>query len=188
MAKYVIKIRLLRALVHVERHTDRPWFIPLVALGAGADFFIIIIPTDMLLVSATLMRPRRWIWNGIWVAFGSAVGAALLGAAVLHWGEPVIRFVSEGALESEAWQSTRGFVDRHGFWAMAALALGPFPLHPAVIVASVAKVPVLEQFAAYFLGRGIKYLFFSWVASHAPSLITRFTGKPHLPKKKAVSA
>ena len=176
MAKRSLETQLMRAMVRLERYTDRPWYIPLLGFLAASDFFILVIPTDALVVSAAAIRPKRWIWIGLGVALGSALGASLFAVAIFQWGDPIIRFFSPGALESESWQSTAKFLSEWGFWALAALAAGPFPLHPAVFVASTAHVAPTEQFLAYFLGRGAKYVIFSWIATHAPGLIKGLWG------------
>ena len=63
---------------------DRPWYVALVGGLAALDLFIMIIPTDGLLVTSVLVRPKRWVSWFLWVSIGSAVGAAAL-AAIIHW-------------------------------------------------------------------------------------------------------
>lgn len=168
--------RVMNRLSHLEKYADRLWFFPLIALLAGLDFFILIIPTDGILVSATLMKPKKWITIGLTVALGSAMGAAAVAWLTQWHGEWMLAHIFQSAMHSSSWERTQSFLEDHGIFTLSLIALSPFPLQPAAIIAALMKMSIFFIFASSLIGRTIKYLFFAWAASHAPRLLARFTG------------
>src|SRR6476620_9242043 len=82
---------------------SRWWFIPLVAFLAAVDAFLVVIPTETLLITAVLAHPKRWIAVALWVTFGSAMGATLFGLVTSWFGEPFINYVFPQLLHSQTW-------------------------------------------------------------------------------------
>lgn len=160
-------------------YIDRGWFLPVVALSAFLDFFILIIPTDALLVSGVLLRPRRWFFAAVIVAVGSTLGAYLL-AWGLQYDPTWLTEHFPRLMASEGWKGMDTFLDRFGFWALALLALGPLPFQPAVILLAVAGTTAEEIALGAFVGRFSKYLLFSYLASHAPKYLERFDVRKEL--------
>jgi len=168
--------KLLRWISSIQRFSDRVWYIPLVSLLALLDFFILVIPTDALVISTSILRPKRWISLFIWVSMGSTLGAVILALLIQIWGNPMITFFAGQNLQSPAWIETQKFIGDYGVIAILGLAVGPLPLQPGIIVATAAGMPLFEMAVASFIGRAIKYAFFSWAATHVPHLLGKFWG------------
>ncbi len=181
----------------IQRYIDRPWYPYLVSLLVFLDMFVLFIPSDGLLVSAVLMRPKRWVRTFIIVSTGSALGALLL-AYLLQWNpDYIMNDLFPYLFQNEGWKGTDRFVDDYGALALGVIAASPFPQLPAVMVASLAGMPLFSIFLACWIGRLSKYALFAWLASHAPKYLLRFRGltkeveelthaKPEVPLGKEV--
>jgi|GEM_PF-996362 len=157
---------------HLETYADRAWYLPLTAFLAGIDLFIVIVPTEAILVSTVLLRPRRWWVPVLWMSIGSAIGAAALGLVVQGYGEPFIQYFFADALQSEGWQTTAAFLSRYGDWALTLMSAGPLPQQPAVVLCALANMTWGWIFTTVLVGRLAKYILFGWAATHAPRLFT----------------
>jgi len=168
--------RTARLIARLQRFVSRPWYLPLIALLAALDLFVGFIPSDGLVISSVMLKPHRWLSTSLWMACGSAVGALALAALVETLGKPVVRAVLPGAMESTAWQSVADFLQSYGTPALALMALGPLPQHPAVAICALAHMPLTLIALSVLAGRLIKYLLFAWSASHAQRLFKRWRG------------
>ncbi|MBS1960878.1 MAG: VTT domain-containing protein [Bdellovibrionales bacterium] len=155
-----------RFLGFLKTHAQRPWFLPLVCFLAFIDLFIVVLPTEGMIMTTSVMRPRRWFVTGFAVTTASALGAIALSLASREWGTPFVAWIA-GAdfLTSAKWISTQKWIGDYGFWAIFLTALGPFPQQPVVLVAAVAGMSIPEIFVGAWFGRIPKYLFFSYVAA-----------------------
>jgi membrane protein YqaA with SNARE-associated domain len=160
----------------LQKHSGRWWYAPVVAVLAGLDAFVIVIPTDGLLVGAVMLAPRRWIYTALVVTLGSTLGALTLAALLEVHGLPFLLEIKPGIDQGSLWVWTDKMMDSYGGWALFAVALSPIMQHPAVALAALAGMPLWEIFVCVFLGRAIKYLFISWVCTHAPGLLSRLWG------------
>ena len=164
-----------RWIVSLQKYANRPWYIPLVGFLALLDHFVFVIPTDALLISTVMLKKRKWIQAFLWVSIGSTLGAVLVAYLVQVFGEPMIQWLVGGDIQTE-WVKTRQFIDDYGNVGIALLAFGPFPLAPGIIIAALAGMPLFELGIWTLLGRSVKYLIFSWAATHVPHLLNRFWG------------
>lgn len=165
--------KILGSLRFLQKHMDRPWYLPAVALLALADIFILIIPTDALLITAVLFKPKRWWFPATLVASGSALGALLLAGAV-QWDLDGLTRLFPALFESPSWKGTDAFLERYGIWALALFAAGPLPYQPAVVLVALSGATLPEIFFATYLGRGGKYYVLAYLASHAPKYLEKF--------------
>jgi membrane protein YqaA with SNARE-associated domain len=163
-------------MVQFERFTDRVWYLPLVSLLAGIDLFVLFIPTEGLLVTSALLRPKRWFVTAIAIATGSALGALALGAMVHYFGQLGMEAYIADKVSAESWTRATELVERHGVLAIMLMALGPLPLSPVVAVVAIAQMDLGMIFVSAWIGRAVKYLFFAWAATHAPRILRRFSG------------
>lgn len=145
----------------------------IVAALAALDLFILVVPTDALLISAVFLKPRRWISISLVVAFGSALGALALAGIAADFPNHLPQALTVGA-DGGAWEKTRNIFEHYGFWALTILSISPVPQQPGVVIAGLSQVPLWDVFASVFLGRIVKYLLFSYLATYAPDLLTRF--------------
>ncbi|MBY0371163.1 hypothetical protein K2X33_10785 [bacterium] len=161
---------------HLQAFVDRAWYFPTLGLLAAIDLFILIIPTDALLVSSVMLRQRKWVSAALWVALGSSLGSAIL-AGLIQWDTHLVMDVwFPGAFGSEIWRAMDAFFDKHGALALALIAFSPLVQFPAVAIAALSGMPPAEVFFFCLLGRTSKAMIFSWVASFAPRLLLKVPG------------
>jgi hypothetical protein len=161
----------------VSRYQKRWWYLPLLAALAAADLFVGFIPTDALVVSAAMLRPRKWLRSAVIIALGSAVGALALAWAIHVVGDPVLTWLfgtPEGPAE---WKDTKAFLERYGAPALALMAGGPLPQQPAVALCSLGGMRLDVIALSVLAGRLIKYCVFAYSATHARRFL-RKRGKP----------
>jgi uncharacterized membrane protein YdjX (TVP38/TMEM64 family) len=167
-------VQQVRIWVRNLRHfVDRLWYFPAVGLLAGLDLFILIVPTDAILITSVMMRPRKWIQAFLWVGLGSSLGALALAGAIQWDPSLVMDRLFPGAFETEVWRWMDAFFDNHGSAALLLIAISPLVQFPAVGIAALAGMPLWDIFITCFAGRMIKTAAFSYGASHAPKLLMK---------------
>lgn len=159
-----------------ERFVDRWWYVPTLSLLAALDNLIVVIPTDGLLISSSMITPHRWLRFAVSVAVGSTAGAMVLAALVHRLGMPWILEFYPGVQESSSWVWTLKFLDGYGLLLVFAVALTPLMQQPVVILTTLAGTSYVSLAAVILAGRGIKYLGMSYIASHAPKLLNKLWG------------
>lgn len=154
----------------LDRYIDRPWYFPLIMLLALLDLFVLFIPSDALVVTTSLLRPRKAALACLSVTIGSA-----LGALILTWAIQSVGF--HAAVEgSAAWSQIEPILQKWGGWGLAFVAVGPLPQQPAVAACALAQMPPLVVMGWIFVGRLPKYIAFAWIAAKAPALIKKIPG------------
>ncbi len=157
----------------LQSFADRPWYFPVLGILAGLDLFILVVPTDALLVSSVILQPRRWVSAFVWIGLGAAVGALVL-AGVVQWEGPhAMQIWFPESFNSSSWQMVQGFIDRWGLVALFLLAASPLVQFPAVAVAALSGMALTKIFLVCLLGRSLKAAVISYLASHAPALLMR---------------
>lgn len=157
----------------LQSFADRPWYFPVLGLLAGLDLFILVVPTDALLISSVMLQPKRWVSAFFWVGLGSAVGAVAL-AGIVQWDSAmVMEEWFPQAFDSSLWRTTDAFFDRHGGKALILIAFSPLVQFPAVVIAALSGMSLTKIFFISLAGRMVKSALFSWGASHAPKLLLR---------------
>jgi membrane protein YqaA with SNARE-associated domain len=155
--------RVRKVLKRFQSFADRPWYFPFLGFLAALDFYIFIVPTDALLVSSVLLRPKKWVSAFFWVGLGSALGAVAL-AGALQAGVFSVP-------DSETWVWLKGFFSDYGGVALALIALSPLVQFPVVVLAALSGMPLEKIFLICLVGRWIKSAVFAYVASRAPELL-----------------
>lgn len=168
--------RLQRLIKFLRAHARSWWYTPLISLLAAADAFVVVIPTDGLLVSACLLNPRRWIYTVFLVTLGSTIGAWALAAILENHGLPFLLQIFPGIDQTSAWVWSDKMMDQWGSIALFLVALSPLTQHPAVALAALAGMPLWDIFLLVFAGRLIKYAIWGWIATHTPKLLKRIWG------------
>lgn len=160
----------------LRRYSDRWWFLPLNALLAGADYFVAVIPTDGLLISCTLLKPKHWIRNAAAFTVGSTVGGIALAAVTTYYGNDFVHRWMPALSEGSFWKTTESWISSYGAWALFGLAVSPLAIIPAVVLCGLAKLPLLHVAVALLTGRIFKYFSLAWVTVYAPHWLGRLTG------------
>lgn len=168
--------RLKRWIQVLQKYADRWWYAPVIGLLAAADLFLIVIPTDGLLLSAVMLAPRRWVYTAFVVTLGSSLGTLALGHLLQVHGLPFLLQIVPGIEQSSVWLWTKTLMDGWGSWAVFLIALSPLMQHPAVALAALAGMTLTKLFVMVFAGRILKYLLLSYLATHAPGVLSRFWG------------
>lgn len=107
----------------LQRFVDRVWYPPLIGFLAALDNFIIVIPNDGILVSSSMLTPKRWFSLALCVSIGSTVGAVLLAALVEYQGLPWILNMYPGVNESAVWKWTDEFFSQYGLLVVFIVAM-----------------------------------------------------------------
>ena len=168
--------RIRKAVHYLQGFADRWWYAPLIAILATLDNFIVVIPNDGILISSSMLRPKRWLIYAIFIAIGSTVGGMLLAILVEHQGLPWILDIYPGVDKSSTWEITTKFFEQYGLLLVFFVAVTPLMQQPAVILASIAHTPLYKLTAVIFAGRLIKYLVMAYLGSHAPRLLQKMWG------------
>lgn len=160
----------------LQKYARRIWYPPFIGVLAALDNLIVIVPTDGILVSSTILTPRRWAWLAFCISFGSTIGAIIL-AAIVEWhGLPWILDWYPHIIESQTWVYTDKFFEQYGLILVFVIAATPLMQQPAIILASLANTSLIELAAVVFAGRFLKYLLMAYLASHAPRLLKNVWG------------
>lgn len=161
---------------YIERFTDRFWYAPLLALLAFIDNYVLIVPTDGILISSVLLQPKRWLLFSLCIAGGSSIGAWGIAELVQLKGLPWILNMYSGLDQTSTWIWTQKFFTEYGLFLVFGIAMTPLMQQPAVIIASLAGVPSYKIFLVSLAGRTIKYLIMGYIATHAPRLLSKMWG------------
>jgi len=175
---FVTRLRafVLRSVRNLQKFIDRVWYSPLVGLLAFLDNFIVIVPTDGILISSSMLRPRKWFGLAFAISLGSTLGALILAALVESHGLPWILEFYPNLNNSQTWVITEEFFHRFGLLLVFGVAMTPLMQQPSVILAGLANTPLMELAVVVFVGRFIKFLIMAYAGSHAPRLLSRMWG------------
>jgi membrane protein YqaA with SNARE-associated domain len=176
MRSKVLKRHIRKKIRHLQLFADRIWYPPLLGFLAALDNLILVIPNDGLLISSSMLTPRKWLSLAISVTIGSTLGALALIAVVKLQGLPWILAFYPGVDQSDIWLWSLDFFQRYGMLLVFFVALTPIAQQPAVILASLAQSPTQELCFVVFSGRLIKFIFLAYLASHTPRLISKLWG------------
>jgi membrane protein YqaA with SNARE-associated domain len=160
----------------LQRYADRYWFAPLIGLLAALDNFVIIIPNEGILISSSMVIPKRWFIFALNIAIGSTLGALALAALVEFQGLPFILKIFPGINETTLWAMMLKFFERYGLFFIFVVAITPIAQQPSIILASLANTPFLKLALVVFLGRSIKFFILAYAATHAPRLLSKIWG------------
>lgn len=153
----------------IQRYVNRPWYLPFICFLSFIDLFVLVIPTEGMIVTTGLIRPKRWLATASFVALASSCGALALAWCGASYGEPfVLWLLGENVLKSALWIRTNGWIQNYGFWGLAFIALSPLTQQPAILICALGHMAPLEIGTAVFLGRAPKYLLFSFLATKGP--------------------
>lgn len=168
--------RLEPILLSIQRFSDRPWYPLLVALFAGLDHWIFVVPTDGLVVSGVLLAPRRWLRFALLTAIFSTLGAISFTYAIGMQGEAYLEMHWPELVNSEAWIWSEKFLGQFGLFLVFAVGAAPMAAQPFLIAALFAEIPFESISWVYFTGRVLKYFFLCALAARAPAYLSRLWG------------
>ncbi|MBX3020086.1 MAG: hypothetical protein KF799_00290 [Bdellovibrionales bacterium] len=174
IARFHEKIR--ASVLWLQRFVNRIWYAPLIGVLAALDNLVLVIPTDGILISSTMLTTRRWILLGLSVAIGSTIGGLILVALVKMHGLPLVLQFYPGLDETGPWLVTQQFFDSYGLLVVFAVMASPIVQQPALILASLSNAPMGQLALVIVAGRMLKFMAYAYLASHAPRLLARVWG------------
>lgn len=160
----------------LQRFVNRIWYAPLIGTLAALDNLVLVIPTDGILISSTMLTARRWILLGFSVAIGSTIGAIVLVMLVKEHGLPLVLQFYPGLDETGPWLVTQDFFDKYGLLVVFAVMASPLIQQPALILASLSNAPLGQLALVIVAGRLLKFMVYAYIASHAPRLLAKMWG------------
>lgn len=169
--------QLIRRAVEVLRgFANRFWFPPLLLVLAALDALLIVIPTDGILISSSMLMKKKWISFGLFVAVGSAIGSLALISLVNHIGLEQILQLYPGVNKTQIWKVTLDFFNEYGLLVVFLVGVTPFTQQPVLIMAALSDIPYPPLAAVILFGRIIKFCLMAYIATHAPKLLSKLWG------------
>jgi membrane protein YqaA with SNARE-associated domain len=129
-------------------------------------------PVIPIIVSACLISPRRWRSITFSIAFGCALGGAILVTLFHFFGWAMIYRYFPEFLNHPAWQSLLLWIGHYGSLGLLAIAASPLPEMPALIILGISRPEPLAVFVAILAGKTLKYGLLAWLVSHFPERFT----------------
>ncbi len=166
-----IVVRKLGSLV--ERGTTSYAYPTFVGLTALAFTISMSIPFGSVQAVAVLLDRRRWRAISLWSSVGSSVGAVAIYLAFHHWGWAQFVEAYPDTANSKGWQDATTWVSRYGAYALFVIAALPLPQTPALMFASIYRMPVLEVWLAILLGKLFKYGLYGGIVAKFPRHFSR---------------
>lgn len=165
-----------KAVKKIQRFANRVWFPPLLMVLAMIDIFLIIIPTDGILISSSMLIKKRWMLFALSAAIGATVGSLFLVHLVESHGLLKILEFYPGMDQGSGWQWTLKFFNQYGLLVAFLVGITPFSQQPVLIIAAISNISFLPLALVVFVSRLIKCGTMAYVASHAPRLLRKFWG------------
>lgn len=160
----------------LQRFANRFWFAPLLLLLAFLDALILIIPTDGILISSSMVIKRRWFPFALSTAVGSAIGALLLVYLVDYYGLQKILEFYPGIDKANTWKWTLDFFQQYGLLVVFLVGITPITQQPILIIAALSGLSYVPLAMAILVSRIIKFCIMAYVASHTPRLLNKLWG------------
>ena len=165
--------RPVRALLLLERQAGRPWFLPGVGVFPLCDYVLPFFPNQILLAGLSMTLPRRWIALALTFVIATAVGAALIVAAIQHFGAPLTGQLFGDMLEASALAPMLEQIRTHGLLALVGLAMLPWPPRTAVLACALAGLPPVQVGLAVLAGRLVPATIYAGIGAKVPHLLRR---------------
>lgn len=165
-----------KLIVVFEYYIEKPWYEWALAFWVFIDVFILVIPTDGLLVSSVLLSPRKWLRLALLTAIGYTAGAVVFAYLVAQFGWPFLDSYFPEVSHSTSWIWISDLFQSYGMWLLFVVALAPIFQHPALILAALSHHSMAQIFWVFLAGRLIKYIVIAYVCRFAPGKISRLWG------------
>jgi membrane protein YqaA with SNARE-associated domain len=160
----------------LQRFANRFWFPPLLLTLALLDALVIIIPTDGILISSSMLIKKRWGPFALSVAIGSTIGALILVYFVHHHGLQKILEFYPTIDQSQAWKWTLNFFNQYGLLVVFLIGVTPLTQQPILIMAALSNISFFPLALIILISRLIKFSVMAYIASHTPRLLSKLWG------------
>jgi membrane protein YqaA with SNARE-associated domain len=160
----------------VNSRAGGPPYVAFVALVAFLFTVTLSVPFGSVLAVAVLLAPRRWRSLTVCSSVGSSLGAVVVYLAVHHLGWQQFLIAYPDIAASKGWQAATRWVSQYGAYALFVFAALPIPQSPALIFASMVRLPVLEIWLAILAGKLLKYGIYAALVARYPARFARQYG------------
>jgi membrane protein YqaA with SNARE-associated domain len=157
----------------VNSRAGGPPYLAFVALVAFLFTVSLSVPFGSVLAVAVLLAPKRWRALTVWSSVGSSLGAVAVYLAVHHLGWQQFLSAYPDVAASKGWQAAARWVSRYGAYALFVFAALPVPQSPALIFASMVRLPVPEVWLAILAGKLLKYGVYAALVARYPARYAR---------------
>ncbi|MDX2208855.1 MAG: hypothetical protein SFV20_00695 [Sphingopyxis sp.] len=155
------------------RHADRSWLPPVVAAFPAADFFVPVMPNQLLLAGLSALSPRRWPIFALAFAAGTASGGMAIAYAVQFIGVTAAGFAGADEAVDAVSEITR-YLRLHGLWYLAAIALLPWTPRLTVLACAMVEIHPLAILVTLFFARLVPSAALGISGAFGPRLAKRF--------------
>lgn len=167
-----------KAIALLGPRTDGPSFPFVVAVCAFLATITLTVPVELLVATAVLINPARWISTALFAAVGSALASLALYLVLHHFGWGLLIEWYPEIVTSKAWLQSTRWLSQYGpvaLFAIMALPL-PVPKTPALAFVAIYRMPIYEVVLAIGLGKMLKYTLYAWVIAQFPTHAARWYG------------
>ena len=166
--------RTVRTIVALDSAAGRPWFLPAVSVFPLTDYVLPFLPNQLLLVVLSVFHPTRWRAFAATFVLATGIGALLTALIVQASAGPwLLEFVFRGGPEASTARDVLRAIERYGLFALAALALLPWPPRTGVLVCAIAGLSPLGIGLAVGLGRIVPACAYALIGAKSPHLLKR---------------
>jgi len=151
----------------LQKRADHPTFVLLVALVGLVCTVTFSFPFSLVLMTATLLAPRRWLALSLCSGVAAGIGAVILVEVFHHLGWAQIALRWPELAQSPEMGQMQQWVSDWGILALGAVAASPLPQTPALVLCALAEQPPLAVFLAVTLAKMTKYGCIAWLTRQA---------------------
>jgi membrane protein YqaA with SNARE-associated domain len=151
----------------LKQQIDSRYFSIIFAALTALDYWIVVVPVDLMFTSSVLLRPKKWMSIALGLSLGATLGGVTLVFCVNHLGLAFVQNYFPALLSSSIWQSTETLFNSYGLWAVFFVGLSPIAQQPSLILAGLTKLDIPSVAASLFAGRIIKYVVVGYLCSEA---------------------
>lgn len=163
--------RLQRTLMSLQKHADSPWFVWWVA---GTSLLLTLVagpPFGLVLSSAVLLRPQKWLSIALLSAVAATIGSVILLEVFHHLGWHYISANFPEFEGSDFYQMVKGWLAQYGVWTLFLVTIIPMPQTPALALCALVEPAILPAAFAILLGKGIRYSIYAGITAWMPGRV-----------------
>lgn len=162
--------RLARVLRLIDSQAQKPSFLPLISVFPLVGYLVPLLPTQLLLVSLSLLHQARWLSIALSFLLATSIGALITSLLIQKvgggFGETLVS-------KNSSLRQISAFISAYGLWAIAILALLPWPPRSAVLVCAAVGLNPVAIALTVLVGRTAPTLLIAWLSAHAPNILRR---------------
>lgn len=159
-----------RALRALDRRSEQPSFLLLMSVFPLIGYLVPLLPTQLLLVTLSFLHRSRWLSIAISFLVATSAGAFLTSVLIQSLGGELKAYLVSS---SESARQVANAITTHGLWAVAVLALLPWPPRTAVLICAFVGLNPMAIAISILAGRTVPTFLLSWLAASSPDALRR---------------